>query len=240
MTTKSKGIVIARSTATKQSRICHSKIASADRGRLRNDEKSCVPCSNQRPSYGFTLIESVVVVAVMTVLAAMFIGYSRGGSVQIKILKDKSALIGALYRARALAIQTYQYSPPECGYGIHVFKDENPPRRFVLWRDTAGNGDCNDKNPSLRANGAYDAAKDSNGDGVPDEDVEFFALEPGLKFGNTGEADFMEEILFIPPEPRVARNKNPGLAGPLVVTISSLDGASVSRIVVTDYGQVEE
>src|SRR3989338_2340471 len=93
--------------------------------------------SNIEHRTGFTLIESVVVVAVMTMLAALFIGYSLEGSAPIKMLKNKSEFIAAMYRARSLAIATYQYDPPECGYGIHVFTSESPVRRYVLWRDTA-------------------------------------------------------------------------------------------------------
>lgn len=189
---------------------------------------------------GFTLAEVIVSVSVMAVLTAFFIGYTRQGSVHIGILKNKSEFVAALYRARSLAIATYQYDPPECGYGIHVFADESFPRRYVLFRDTASNGDCNDPDEALRANGRYDTAKDSNGDGKNDEDVEFFTLEPGLRFLNIGEADALRDILFIPPDPRVVRNDTPGVVGPLRVEFGTPDGASMTGITVTDYGQVEE
>lgn len=192
------------------------------------------------PRRGFTLAEVIVSISVMALLTAFFIGYTRQGSVQIGILKNKSEFIAALYRARALAIATYQYDPPECGYGIHIFADESFPRRYVLWRDTAGNGDCNDPDESLRANGRYDANKDTNGDGKNDEDVEFFALEPGLQFLNVGAANALRDILFIPPDPRVVRNNTPGISGPLRVELGTSDGVSVSQITITEYGQVEE
>ncbi len=176
----------------------------------------------------------------MALLSALFIGYSRAGSAQIKILKNKSEFIAMMYRARSLAVATYQYDPPECGYGIHVFANEHPARRYVLWRDTAGNGDCNDPNPAMRANGVYDVNKDSNGDGKNDEDVEFFTLDTGIEFGNAGAADFMGDILFIPPDPRIVRNGVSGTVGQLRVAIATPDGSSVSTVTVNDYGQVEE
>lgn len=193
-----------------------------------------------RHERGFTLAEIIVSVSVMALLTAFFIGYTRQGGVQIGILKNKSEFVAALYRARALAIATYQYDPPECGYGIHIFTEESPPRRYVLWRDTAGNGDCADPDEALRANGRYDTGKDVDGDGKNDEDVEFFTLEPGLQFLNVGEADALSDILFIPPDPRVVRNEVPGTIGPLRVVLGTPDGASANAITITDYGQVEE
>lgn len=193
-----------------------------------------------RHERGFTLAEIIVSVSVMALLTAFFIGYTRQGSVQIKILKNKSEFIAALYRARSLAIATYQYDPPECGYGIHVFADENPPRRYVLWRDTAANGACNDPDETLRANGHYDTNKDSNGDGKNDEDVEFFTLDPGVEFRNAGDEDALRDILFIPPDPRVVRNGAPGTTGALRVVLGAPDGASKTGITITEYGQVEE
>ncbi|MDO8585015.1 MAG: type II secretion system protein [bacterium] len=191
-------------------------------------------------SRGFTLAEVIVSVSVMALLSAVFIGYSRSGSAQIKILKNKSEFIAMMYRARSLAVATYQYDPPECGYGIHVFTGESPVRRYVLWRDTAGNGDCNDADPALRANGIYDINRDANGDGKNDEDVEFFTLDSGIEFGNVGAADFMSDILFIPPDPRIIRNGNSGAVGQLRVVIGTPDGSSGSTLNVNDYGQVEE
>lgn len=190
---------------------------------------------------GFSLLEMIVVLGVMATLSGFFLVYTRSGESQIKILNEKGKFISTLYRARALAIQTYQFDPPECGYGIHILADENPPRRYLLWRDTVAvlGADCNDEDLSARSNGRYDAVKDINGDGKPDEDVQFFSLPEGLQFTDLGAVDAMRDVLFVPPDPRVTLNDGAS-PGPVAIGIAKEDGTSAITVHINNFGQVEE
>ncbi len=94
---------------------------------------------------GFTLIESLVVIAITVTLLGSLIFYSRGGQNQVTFFKEEATLSGALLQARSFALDAFQptLQPPlgdtislptterVCGWGIHV----EPPNRYILFRD---------------------------------------------------------------------------------------------------------
>ncbi len=178
------------------------------------------PCTLY-PNSAFTLIETLVVVGIMTMLSGFLIVYTRSSENQIKILKDKAAFISAIYKARSQAIRTIQTDPPECGYGVRVLDE----RSYVIWHDTASSPDCKDKN-SL-----YDG---------PHEDVgSVMRLSPGIKFGNINDAEFLKDILFIPPDPRVITVPDSATTPRFRVVIGTNDQTSEASIGINKYGQIE-
>ena len=172
-------------------------------------------------SAGFTLIEVLIVVSIMALLSGFLIVYTRGSENQIKILKDKAAFLGVIYRARSLALRTLQSVPPECGYGIYILND----RQYVLWRDTATKADCVDANKS------YDSGAE--------QAEQIISLSPGLKFINLGNSDAMKSILFIPPDPTVVLEPEIVSGETVKIRIGTLDETSISEIKVNKYGQIE-
>ncbi len=170
---------------------------------------------------GFTLIEVLVVVSILTLLSSFLIVYTRSSENQIKILKDKAAFIGALYRARSLSIRTFQADPPVCGYGLRVL-DEG---RYVIWYDTAAAPDCKD------ASGNY------GGDAENFERV--ISLANGIRFLNINDGDFLRDILFVPPDPQVVTVPGMAPAGQFRVVIGTDDGQSSAVLAINKYGQVE-
>ncbi len=170
---------------------------------------------------GFTLIEVLIVISIMSLLSGFLIVYTRGSENQIKILKDKAGFLGALYRSRSFSLRTIQTTPPECGYGVYIMDE----RRYVLWRDTATKADCSD------ANKRYDSSA---------EDFEpVMSLAQGIKFGNVNSGDFMKSVLFVPPDPSLVTEPEIVPGGNLRATISTLDGLSVAEIRINRYGQIE-
>jgi prepilin-type N-terminal cleavage/methylation domain-containing protein len=170
---------------------------------------------------GFTLIEVLIVVSIMSLLTGFLIVYTRGSENQIKILKDKAAFFGALYRARSLSLRTIQTIPPECGYGVYVLNE----RQYVVWRDTATKADCSD------ANKMYDSGAENF------ESV--ITLSSSLKFDNFGAGDFMRSVLFIPPDPTLVTDPEIVAGGNLKAIISTLDRSSSSEVRINRYGQIE-
>lgn len=171
---------------------------------------------------GFTLIEVLVVVATMTILSSFMIIYTRGSENQIKILKDKAVLIGALARARSLALRTFTSSDIKvCGYGITVI-DQN---HFVSWQDVSPTLSC------AEANRSYDG--ESENFETPT------ALSSGIIFSNQGDANFLKSMLFVPPNPDVVSSPVLSAGEQFKIVLGTLDGKSSAAMQITKSGQVQ-
>lgn len=170
---------------------------------------------------GFTLIEVIITLTIMSILSSILIVYTRSSELQIKILKDKASFIGALYHARSLATNTFQGEGRVCGYGIYIVDD----RHYITWSDKAGVDGCKS------ANKKYDEP------GEMIENVHEFSA--GVLLRNFGEQDFLRSILFVPPDPTIVTvpEKTPG--GQFRLILGSRDGQSIATIGVNKFGQVE-
>ncbi len=98
---------------------------------------------------GFTIIESIVVIAISVILTSILIVYSRASEKQVVFFKEQSLLVGAMLRAKAYAIETFQPSlqsspgfpvntsalPKICGWGVHIEGDH-----YIIFHDTPQNG----------------------------------------------------------------------------------------------------
>lgn len=132
---------------------------------------------------GFTLIELVVVIGILSLLSASLITYSRAGEKQIIFFKEQSVLTAVIFQAKNLAISTYgRNNVDSCGYGLHF----NPPQEVVIFSDKA----------SLET-GCAGADRKYGGRG---EDLEGgkIVLDSNVKIANTP-----SDFIFIPPEPTV-------------------------------------
>lgn len=169
-------------------------------------------------SKGFTLIELLVVIGVLGVLTSIATGYSRRSEVVIAIATDRAALAAAFSRAKALAIQTYQFpptAPVPCGFGVRVSNTG-----FTIFKDLppelpSGNGfePCSDPpsgvNPFYTSANANERFKEYTFDTRLAIDLCYHddtnspnPGEPFCYFANSGiPAEF--DILFTPPNPNV-------------------------------------
>ncbi len=169
---------------------------------------------------GFTLIELLVTLGVMAILSSLLIVYTRGSESQIKILKEKAVVITMIQRARAFALNTLQSDARNCGYGVAVLDEVS----LVMWRDV-GNKSCND------ANGIYDGESENVGDVIH--------FVSGIIFRNRATPNFLESILFIPPDPSVTTSPPSVPGGQFQLVIGTPDGGSESTIGINRFGQVE-
>ncbi|MBM3281584.1 MAG: prepilin-type N-terminal cleavage/methylation domain-containing protein [Candidatus Harrisonbacteria bacterium] len=84
---------------------------------------------------GFTLIESMIVIGILSVMSGFLILYNRTSERQIILLEEKAKIISAIATARNLALGSLiEGSDTElvCGYGVH-FNELN----FFIFRDLA-------------------------------------------------------------------------------------------------------
>ncbi len=72
---------------------------------------------------GFTLIETLVVIAIMGVLSAMLLSYNHVSTTQLALASDQATVAGALNRAKALTLEKYTpgltAGTTACAYGVH-------------------------------------------------------------------------------------------------------------------------
>lgn len=128
---------------------------------------------------GFTLIELIVVIGILSVLSASLITYSRDGEKQIIFFKEQSVLVASVFRAKNLAISTYgRNGADSCGYGIHF----SSPQEIIIFNDKASNGDCSGA-------GGYSGSA---------EDIDKVKIDSRVRIAGSP-----RDFIFVPPEPIV-------------------------------------
>ena len=82
---------------------------------------------------GFTLVEVTLVIAITAVLTAMSLGFTRSSEKRVILLREQAKVIGALERAKTLAIQRYKTKDDPlgnktraCGFGVFFDKSSSP------------------------------------------------------------------------------------------------------------------
>ena len=68
---------------------------------------------------GFTLIEMLVVIAVMALLSGLAIVYSHVGQNQVALSVESAKVAQLILEAKDLSVATYSDKKNTCGYGVH-------------------------------------------------------------------------------------------------------------------------
>jgi prepilin-type N-terminal cleavage/methylation domain-containing protein len=167
--------------------------------------------NNRVSTAGFTLIETLVVVAITLILSGLAVTYSRSGERQVVLYKDQAVVVGVINQAKSFAAQKYRDPGIAgdyefCAFGVHF---ESGSRDFVLFQDL-GAGTCvYDPN---NANYRYDAGAD------PSEAISTHSLDSRLEFGNLPDGSL--DVFFIPPD--ITASSSTDL--PVSITIKTIDG----------------
>lgn len=82
---------------------------------------------------GFTLVETLVVVAITLFLSGLLLTYNRSTDDKVVLAAEQARVTGFLFRARAFALQKNvgQGSAEACGFGVHF----EVPRTMTLFKD---------------------------------------------------------------------------------------------------------
>jgi len=169
---------------------------------------------------GFTLIEVLVVLTILSFLTSILILYSRGGEGQILLFREQSKLVSDVLRAKSLAIQTFQTQEKVCGYGVHF--EMAPYNTYVIFKEFKG---IDPNNPCGANNRRYDAGEE---------------FEPATNLGDYGmkiDQATIGDVFFQPPDPRIYFD---GLqaSGEARITLMSIDGVALATVVIGSGGQV--
>jgi len=163
---------------------------------------------------GFTLIETLVVVGVLTLMTSLLVLYNRTGERQIILLREKARLIGTIFRAKSLTLNTFIEDEPACGYGVHTSQGE-----YFIYRDKAIACRTSDH--------VYTDTTDEIVAGT------LVRLDAGLRFGGGTVTD----MVFVPPDPKVFLNGRQGFTEGEII-LEGVDGKSSVTIQVNNAGQI--
>lgn len=186
-----------------------------------------------KSNQGFTLIEVLVVLGIMSLLTGVLVIYSRTGERQILMFREQAKIINVILRAKNLALNTYIAEGSPCAYGVHF---DPILKEIRIFRDLDANGqtdDCDSTDPGLKPDNVYTPSGSSpNPEDLDPPIVE--KLDPGLTFV---EPIGVTDVVFIPPNPDTVITPDPAPANEGIIEIAAPDGSS-KRIKINNFGQV--
>jgi len=198
---------------------------------------------------GFTIVEIMVVVFLLSALMAIAVFYSGSATDQISVFREQGVIMSAVYNARNLAVSTYgsplnasagtSGSKAPCGYGIAIPQGNNnlATSLSVFSYLPSGSGPC-----PIDAGTLINLATSS----LPGQ--------PSVSLNGVYVTANFDYLYFIPPDPRTCADilgigvrcgdtNNPvggsSLLPDLVVTITGRKNASVKAcVVINGFGQI--
>lgn len=199
---------------------------------------------------GFTLVEMLVVIAIMGLLSGMAIVYSHTGQDQIALSIEESKIAQLILQAKELSIATYSTDSATCAYGVEFdYASSTASTTYSLFAydsavDSGGRMIC----PSV----ASTAAQIFPGDIQPYQSGSWqIQVAQGVVLQDDGPAsDTIQDILFYPPDPCTLISFDgkifQTLCGPSGdyppaesnVYLSTVDGSLSRTITVNGAGQV--
>ena len=172
---------------------------------------------------GFTLIEMLVTLGIITALSSMILVYSRKSESVSNLIRESNHIAFGLRRAQNQAMMMLQQDSGSdekiCGWGIYI--DINTPEQFLLFKDLCEEG-------TSKGNEKYDSDLG--------EEVELFSLLKGVEISRSN----VSSITFIPPEPRVKFDSDLGNDNAYIeIQLKNQQGAFY-RIEVSKEGQISK
>lgn len=180
-------------------------------------------CKLKINNMGFTIVELLITLAVISILSGGLVFYGRTAERQIILFKEQTKIISIVQKAKNLSFTTYAQKDVPCGYGVYFQQNLNQNlNSVILFQDISPSMDlnCSDVDNSYTAS-------------LLSEKIEEIFLDKTIKFSELG----ISNIIFIPPDPKVIIDndilKNEGL-----IKISTIDGSAEQVIKITNAGQI--
>lgn len=137
---------------------------------------------------GFTLIEIIVVLGVISLLASYLIVYNKINANQIQLTIDQSVLVETINKAKALSMSTYISGGAPCGYGVII----KYPQSYALFKYGS----------STQVQFCQNIASSSIDTDSPNYiEIEKYNLSSNILFEQR--QNYMNIIFFVPPDPQV-------------------------------------
>ena len=170
---------------------------------------------------GFTLIEMLVTLGIITALSSMILVYSRKSESVSNLIREGDHMAFELRRAQNQAMLMLQQDSGSdekiCGWGIYI--DLTLPKQFLLFKDLCEEG-------TSKGNEKYDSR----------EEVETILLLKGVEIFESN----VSSITFIPPEPRVKFEPDLGNDNAYIKIQLKNQQGTFYRIEVSEAGQISK
>ncbi len=168
-------------------------------------------------SKGFTLVETIVVVAVVSILSIVMLASHQGSQKQQLVQRAAHQLAGDIRRAQNMAMaSTEQGGVIPDGYGIYIIKNSN---FYILFADTNNN-------------------QSRNGSG--DEDIESINFTSGVEiFDILPLPGPHVDIFFEPPDPTTYINKDSSAGEEAIITLKAQGTSYIKTVIIKTSGQIE-
>lgn len=158
---------------------------------------------------GFTIIEILVVIGIITLLTAIILPHYRAGEHQFALQRSAHQLAQDLRRAKEMAMsaQEFQGAIPGGGFGIYLERED---KDYLLYADINGN------------------QRFDGGDGQ----VEIINLEQGIKISDISLGSF-SSVNFKPPDPvtRISGAWEAGAADEVAITLAIEAEPGTTRVI---------
>lgn len=171
-------------------------------------------------SRGFTLIEMLVTLGIITALSSMILVYSRKSENISNLIREGDHIAFELRRVQnqaMLMLQQDSGSEKVCGWGIYI--DTNTPEQFLLFKDLCEEG-------TSKGDERYN-------DG---EKVETISLLRKVEIFESN----ISSITFIPPEPRVKFEPDLGNGNAYIRIQLKNQPGTYYEIQVSEAGQISK
>ena len=159
---------------------------------------------------GFTIIEMLVIIGILSLISAILIINIHTGGQQVILFREQAKIVSILSRAKSLSVATFGKTGVPCGYGVHF----EAPSTFLIFKDLADNCQASDQKYSGAA-----------------EIYESFQLDPVLEFDTLS----LSDVIFIPPDPSVIITPSQDEA---TVVIKAIKSGTSATIKINSAGQI--
>ena len=187
---------------------------------------SCVPDTNSRLVWGFTIVEILVTLSIIALLSGILIIYGRGSEKQLLLFRDQAKIVNAILKAKSLALNTYSKDGSPCAYGVHF---DAVKKEFRIFKDLDSSGlnlDC----PT--ADKIYSSSPSPNSEDLNPPIVETLGQNLSFKLPLTA-----TDIVFIPPDINAIITPDPSPQTQITMEITNPEGIS-KKIKINVFGQI--
>ena len=140
-------------------------------------------CLDVKMNKGFTLIESLIVMAMIAILSLALIPSFQSGRTQLSLDRSASKLAQDIRGIMEKAMSSQEYSTCGSGfeYGYGIYLEEATAGSYILFADCNGNQEYNSS----------------------DKTIEVVPFESGISILNLNTTNKKLDIVFEPPDPIV-------------------------------------